>query len=141
MLIQSGGSKSDPAEIDPEILAKIAADAGMKAGVAIQQELGSMSEKMMAKMEEIKGAVNAIASKLDGMDKKLDASMDLQQKSLNMSEVIAAKQQGQTLFTISHRTKELHALSAYAHADAHVHEHAHVPIRTLDNKLKLASTR
>ena len=141
MLIQSGGSKSDPAEIDPEILAKIAADAGMKAGVAIQQELGSMSEKMMAKMEEIKGAVNAIASKLDGMDKKLDASMDLQQKSLNMSEVIAAKQQGQTLFTTSHRTKELHALSAYAHAHAHVHEHAHVPIRTLDNKLKLAPTR
>jgi hypothetical protein len=32
MLIQSGGGKSDPAEIDPEILAKIAADAGMKAG-------------------------------------------------------------------------------------------------------------
>ena len=141
MLIQSGGSKSDPAEIDPEILAKIAADAGMKAGVAIQQELGSMSETMMAKMEEIKGAVNAIASKLDGMDKKLDASMDLQQKSLNMSEVIAAKQQGQTLFTTSHRTKELHALSAYAHAHAHVHEHAHVPIRTLANKLKLAPTR
>ena len=56
MLIQSGGSKSDPAEIDPEILAKIAADAGMKAGVAIQQELGSMSEKLMAKMEEIKGS-------------------------------------------------------------------------------------
>ena len=65
MLIQSGGGKSDPAEIDPEILAKIAADAGMKAGEAIQQELGSMSEKMMAKMDEIKGAVNAIASKLD----------------------------------------------------------------------------
>ena len=107
MLIQSGGGKSDPAEIDPEILAKIAADAGMKAGEAIQQELGSMSEKMMAKMDEIKGAVNAIASKLDGMDKKLDASMELQQKSLNITEVLAAKQQGETLFTISHRAKQL----------------------------------
>lgn len=141
MLIQSGGGKSDPAEIDPEILAKIAADAGMKAGEAIQQELGSMSEKMMAKMDEIKGAVNAIASKLDGMDKKLDASMELQQRSLNMSEVIAAKQQGETLFTISHRAKELHVLSAYAYAHAHVHEHAHVPIRTPVSKLKLAPTR
>ena len=107
MLIQSGGGKSDPAEIDPEILAKISADAGMKAGEAIQQELGSMSEKMMAKMDEIKGAVNAIASKLDGMDKKLDASMELQQKSLNVAEVIAAKQQGETLFTISHPAKQL----------------------------------
>ena len=46
-----------------------------------------MSEKMMAKMDEIKDVVSAISSKLDGMDRKLDSSIELQQKSLNLTEV------------------------------------------------------
>jgi hypothetical protein len=49
--------KEDPADMDPNILAEIAKQAGMEAGRAMQDELGAMSARMMAKMDEIADAV------------------------------------------------------------------------------------
>jgi len=56
-MAQSGSSKSDPAEMDPKLLAELAESAGMKTGEAIKRELGAMSTKMESKMDEIEGHV------------------------------------------------------------------------------------
>jgi len=39
-------------------------------------------------------AVNAMSAKLDQLGSKVDASLDLQERSLNLVDVIAAKQSG-----------------------------------------------
>ena len=57
IMAQSGSSKSDPAEMDPRLLAELAESAGMKTGEAIKGELGAMSKKMESKMDEIAGHV------------------------------------------------------------------------------------
>ena len=57
IMAQSGSSKSDPAEMDPKLLAELAESAGMKTGEAIKRELGAMSKKMESKMDEIEGHV------------------------------------------------------------------------------------
>jgi len=56
-MAQNGSSKSDPAEMDPKLLAELAESAGMKTGEAIKGELGAMSKKMESKMDEIAGHV------------------------------------------------------------------------------------
>ena len=56
-MAQNGSSKSDPAEMDPKLLAELAESAGMKTGEAIKRELGAMSTKMESKMDEIEGHV------------------------------------------------------------------------------------
>ena len=53
----AAGAHTDPAEMDPNVLAEIAKQAGMEAGRAMQDELGAMSARMMAKMDEIADAV------------------------------------------------------------------------------------
>jgi hypothetical protein len=75
-MANSAQGKSDPADMDPKVLAEIAKEAGLEAGKAMQKELGNMSEKMMGKMDEIAAAVNAVGAKLDKMDQKMDVQHD-----------------------------------------------------------------
>jgi hypothetical protein len=84
-MANSAQGKSDPADMDPKVLAEIAKEAGLEAGKAMQKELGNMSERMMGKMDEIAAAVNAVGAKLDKMDQKMDVQHDSVMKALSDS--------------------------------------------------------
>lgn len=67
-----GIGKSDPAEVDTQILADIAKQAGMQANEALKQELSSMSARMEAKQDQILDVVSAMDAQLRSMDRKQD---------------------------------------------------------------------
>ena len=62
---------SDPADIDPKILADIAKSAGMEANEAMKNELGQMSARMEKKAAEILDAVQVLSQGVNRIDEKL----------------------------------------------------------------------
>ena len=52
-MAEGARGKSDPADMDPQVLAEIAKQAGMEANEAMRNELGQMSERMEKKADEI----------------------------------------------------------------------------------------
>jgi len=67
-----GMGKSDPAEVDTQILADIAKQAGMEANETLKHELSSMSAQMEEKQDQILDVVSAMANQLRSMDRKQD---------------------------------------------------------------------
>ena len=82
-MAQGAVGKSDPAEMDPQVLADIAKQAGMEASEAIKQELCGMSERMLEKQEEILDAVSAMNEQLRSMDRKQDQHHDVVMRELS----------------------------------------------------------
>jgi uncharacterized protein YidB (DUF937 family) len=82
--MEAGGvGKSDPAEMDPQVLADIAKQAGMEASEAIKQELCSMSTRMLEKQDEILDVVSAMSEQLLSMDRKQDQHHDILMRELS----------------------------------------------------------
>jgi uncharacterized protein YqgV (UPF0045/DUF77 family) len=62
---------SDPADMDPKVLAEIAKAAGMEANEAMKNELGQMSTRMEKKADEILDAVQVLSQGINRIDEKL----------------------------------------------------------------------
>lgn len=92
---------SDPADMDPKVLAEIAKAAGMEANEAMKNELGQMSARMEKKADEILDAVQVLSQGINRIDEKLVLQHESTMSSIDNLRDLQVQNSCNNLLTIS----------------------------------------